>query len=121
MSPAAQIVEKLDKLRESVDLNRRDSEAHAKTLSALTEDQLELRKLVGALSIAREVQLVKDEHLDERLSRIETSIADIRKEFKDGNKQIRSVIVGLAVTFITAFVLAFAQWIIGGGLSSGPS
>lgn len=118
MSPATNS-EKLEKLQISMDLNSRDIQAHAKTITVMTEDQAELRKMVGTLYIDKEVQAVKDTYLSDRLDRIEKTIEALGERFSDGNKEVKRVLVGLAVTFITVFITAAAMWIIKGGLSGG--
>ncbi len=88
--------------QEPADLLRRDLENHAKTLSDLTsrearrQDQEEARK---------QVEQLKEDHLEERLNRIENSI-----------KAIYSLYKWVGVSAGSALLLAVVTFILKGGL-----
>ncbi|MCW4115661.1 hypothetical protein NPA31_011870 [Aurantimonas sp. MSK8Z-1] len=57
-------------MHDSLELHRKDLESHAKSISALLTE-------IGQLKMSKAVEDERDKHLQERLMRIEKSIADI--------------------------------------------
>lgn len=66
-------------LTRRVDANERNHTDLAKSVTAIVEDQRSVREEINAIKIDREVRKVREEHLNERLDRIEDRIDDVYK------------------------------------------
>lgn len=91
--------------QDTLDLLRMDVSSHAKTLTALIEDQRDMKNILSQMQTAVAVRVTEDRFLNERLDRIEKSI--------DG---LQSIGKWILAAFATVFIAAMANFILEGGL-----
>lgn len=115
--PNHKLLDRLLRAEERLGLNSRDLIDHAKTLTAHND---ELSKLIqwrfnSDVLMAREEE--RDKSLYRRLGEIEASIEDSRKESAAGIREIKGTWARVQWIIITAVVIAFAAFVLKGGLA----
>lgn len=78
----------------------RDVLAHAGTLTALVEDQRNMRMVLDEMKLDRAVRVERDKNLNERLDRIEASINAVYGLGKWVLGAIGSLVIAAIVTFV---------------------
>lgn len=99
------------------DLLKLDVQNHAKTISVVVTELRDIKDIVEQLVIDKAVKKEQDRNLDDRLKRIEDSIAAQTAAFDKRFRSIVNIGVWALSIFGGAIVLAFVQFLIRGGFA----
>ena len=99
------------------DLLKMDVQNHAKTLSVMVIELRDIKDIVEQLVIDKAVKKEQDRSLDDRLKRIEDSIAAQTASMDRRFKSIVNIGIWALSIFGGAIVLVFTQFIIRGGIA----
>lgn len=90
----------MDELKRRIDVIERNQSDQARSMTGIVEELNEMRKPLDQLRVDREVRKERDKNLNERLDRIEDSIAAVYSLGKWLLATIGAVVVVAAVTFM---------------------